>query len=125
MGDDKEAAVDKEIREATLKMLEDLQAAVSYSQIERIQRAQIERLIKMLKTLTYGPEAGLMGNQYLASLRGLSEGQLRGQEDCAVCMDDEQLSLCSKCKTIKYYSKECQMKDWKDGHKIKCFATTY
>lgn len=125
MDDDKEAAVDKEIREAILKMLEDMQADESYSRIERIQRAQIERLMKMLKTLKHGPEAGLMGNQYLASLRGLSEGQLRGQEDCAVYMDDEQLSLYSKCKTVKYCSKECQMKDWKDGHKIKCFATTY
>ncbi|KIP07870.1 hypothetical protein PHLGIDRAFT_405139 [Phlebiopsis gigantea 11061_1 CR5-6] len=126
MGDDKEGAIDKGVREAVLTQLEDMKADESYSRLEPIQRAQIQRLFKMLMTMRVGPPAGLMGKAYIEALRGLSEGQIRGQEECVVCDEDElQLFLCSKCKTIKYCSKECQASDWKAGHKIKCYATEY
>ena len=126
MGDDKQGAIDKSTREAVLTQLEDLKAEDSYSRIDPMQRAQIERLFKMLTTMRHGAEAGLTGKAYITALRGLSEGQIRGQEECAVCYEDElQLFLCSTCKTLKYCSKECQSSDWKAGHKIRCYATNY
>ena len=42
------------------------------------------------------------------------------QVRCRACGKQEgSLSLCSKCKIVRYCSKECQVKDWKD-HKKNC-----
>eukprot|EP00919_Chromeraceae_sp_WS-2016_P044660 GHVR01106565.1.p1 GENE.GHVR01106565.1~~GHVR01106565.1.p1 ORF type:complete len:348 (+),score=60.19 GHVR01106565.1:39-1082(+) len=40
---------------------------------------------------------------------------------CAYCYkSDVKLSTCSKCKKRQFCSKECQVKDWKTGHKHWC-----
>ena len=40
------------------------------------------------------------------------------QNECAVCFKYADKN-CSKCKSVKYCSVDCQRKDWPD-HKIKC-----
>ena len=45
---------------------------------------------------------------------------------CAACRREDKevlpltLKSCSRCKAVWYCGKECQRKDWKDGHKIDC-----
>lgn len=34
---------------------------------------------------------------------------------CHSCKKEGKTLLCSRCKRIKYFSKECQIKDWNDG----------
>jgi hypothetical protein len=48
------------------------------------------------------------------------------KECCTVCkktaQDETKLSLCAKCKSALYCSRDCQLKDWKSGHKASCKA---
>lgn len=124
-GDDAEAPVDRGVRDALRARIADLQADADYGALPREQRAQIARLAETLKRIHFMPAGGLPASAYLNSVRELCEGQIPGVEECVVCMDDEQLFLCSKCRTVKYCSKECQLKAWKDGHKVRCFTTAY
>jgi hypothetical protein len=40
---------------------------------------------------------------------------------CSYCArTDKPLQVCSKCRSVKYCSKECQRGDWKKGHKTVC-----
>jgi len=32
--------------------------------------------------------------------------------------------ICSKCKKARYCGKDCQNKDWREGHKLECFASS-
>lgn len=41
--------------------------------------------------------------------------QCNSVEDCNV----KRFMICSKCRSVKYYSKECQVLDWKE-HKKQC-----
>lgn len=44
---------------------------------------------------------------------------------CASCKKPQgttKFQVCSRCKRVLYCSKECQVKDWKAGHKIVCVA---
>ena len=40
-------------------------------------------------------------------------------DTCARCRRQDQLKLCSRCRAVKYCSKECQISGWK-AHKAKC-----
>lgn len=40
-------------------------------------------------------------------------------DTCACCPRQDQLKLCSRCRAVKYCSKECQTSDWK-AHKAIC-----
>ncbi len=52
----------------------------------------------------------------------------KGESTCCVCSsvdtdlhaEGKTLYLCAGCQTAKYCSVECQRKDWKGGHKMKC-----
>lgn len=39
---------------------------------------------------------------------------------CAYCNKGGILQLCSRCKVVRYCSRDCQLKDWKNGHKNQC-----
>jgi hypothetical protein len=40
---------------------------------------------------------------------------------CSYCTaPSDKLNYCSKCKIMRYCSKECQVSDWKNGHKALC-----
>ena len=42
-------------------------------------------------------------------------------KSCAVCdVKKATVSACVRCKAIWYCGKECQVKDWKNGHKHDC-----
>lgn len=38
---------------------------------------------------------------------------------CLVC-EKETTRVCAKCMEAAYCSKECQIKDWRSGHKYEC-----
>ena len=58
---------------------------------------------------------------YLKSTQDHLLGSIPGQEECDLCMDDDAQMLCSQCKAVRYCSKECQAKAWKEGHKRNCW----
>jgi hypothetical protein len=84
-------------------------------------RARIEpaRMEGMLRSIEGMPEA-----HYVRSTYDYLEGQMAGVDECTVCLDEAELR-CSRCKTVAYCGKSCQAKDWKSGHKIRCFPCTY
>ncbi|EKM51087.1 uncharacterized protein PHACADRAFT_128842 [Phanerochaete carnosa HHB-10118-sp] len=126
MGDDKQTCIDKDTRDALAARVAEIQADPSFPRIDATQRAQVARLAKTLATLTNIPGAGMPAPVWLNAQRGLAENSVHGLNDCAVCFEeDEALFLCSKCKTVKYCSQECQLRGWKQGHKIRCFETTF
>lgn len=50
----------------------------------------------------------------------LREGYDKEQESCKACKTNNmKLYLCSRCRSVKYCSKECQKKDW-TTHKHNC-----
>ena len=49
----------------------------------------------------------------------------QGKKSCANCKRDAQcfsrkMKRCTRCKAAWYCGRECQLKHWKDGHKIDC-----
>eukprot|EP01113_Clastostelium_recurvatum_P047139 TRINITY_DN8355_c1_g1_i1.p1 TRINITY_DN8355_c1_g1~~TRINITY_DN8355_c1_g1_i1.p1 ORF type:complete len:463 (-),score=88.52 TRINITY_DN8355_c1_g1_i1:3-1343(-) len=43
---------------------------------------------------------------------------------CVVCNSSENLQKCKSCMSVMYCSRDCQVKDWKAGHKQKCKPAT-
>lgn len=42
--------------------------------------------------------------------------------NCTNCNKSlEIIRVCGKCKIVKYCSSECQLNDWRNGHKQRCF----
>lgn len=116
MGDDKRASIDKALRDKLATMLVDLSAQPDVASLERYQRIEIDRLAGILNVLEQMPE-----DYYLRSSQDHLQGQVLGQDECIECMDDDAGMLCSQCKSVRYCSKECQMKAWKGGHKRACW----
>ena len=57
---------------------------------------------------------------YLRSKQTLN-GPKKEQDKCKVCGDSTQMLFkCSRCHSVLYCSKACQVKDWKSGHKPLC-----
>ena len=45
-------------------------------------------------------------------------------DKCGSCgLPKPDMKKCSRCKTVVYCSKECQIKDWKAGHKHACVSS--
>lgn len=42
---------------------------------------------------------------------------------CVNCKTKEGLKRCMRCKSAVYCSRECQIVDWKNGHKINCTSS--
>lgn len=115
MGDDGKAAIDSAVRTRLAEKLVAMQQADGFAALSEFQRAEIQRLAGMLRYVEGAPEI-------LASMREFHRGQVQGLESCAVCDKDTDLHLCSRCKTVKYCGQECQAKDWKDKHIVRCFT---
>ncbi|GJE96011.1 zinc finger MYND domain-containing protein [Phanerochaete sordida] len=116
MGDDKRASIDKALRDALAGKLADLSAQPDFSALPELQRVEVQRLMGILNVLEQMP-----ADYYLKSTQDHLLGSISGQEECDVCMDDDAEMLCSQCKAVRYCSKECQMKAWKEGHKRNCW----
>lgn len=126
MGDDGQTSIDKHPRDALANKVTNIQGEPNFARLDARQRAMVERLVKALNTLEHTPKAGMPAPMWLASQRELAEDAVRGLNDCTVCREeDEELSLCSKCKMVKYCSKECQLRAWREGHKIRCFDAAF
>ncbi len=55
-----------------------------------------------------------------ASRRGMNTATTAtGNDECPVCSKPA-TSSCSRCKSVSYCGRECQVKHWKDGHKTQC-----
>lgn len=63
------------------------------------------------------PQATINLNQALYDMIGLLP------HSCHICGKPAQ-NFCSRCRSVKYCSSECQMTDWK-SHKLKCTAHPY
>ncbi|GJE98480.1 zinc finger MYND domain-containing protein [Phanerochaete sordida] len=124
-GDDAETCIDKDARVALARNIAELQESPSFARLDDKQRAQVARLAKVLTTLKHVDGGGVPPSYWLKAQRDLHEADIPGVEACAVCLEDEELFFCFKCKTVKYCSKECQLKAWKEGHKVRCYETTY
>ena len=120
LGDDKNASIDASVRIALLAKLNELQSINSYAKFERHQQVEIERLAGILAVIN---SEKIPGNTYLVSTRQHLEGQVDfcGNENCF----EEALMTCSKCKSVRYCGKSCQQRDWKKGHKLKCFTVNF
>lgn len=116
MGDDGKAAMDKAVREKLARKLAAFQASAGWSGLSEFQRAEIERLAGVLKCVE-----DLPGASYLASTQEFEQGSIPGLLECSACGKDEDLFVCSRCKSERYCSKECQAAEWKDIHVVRCF----
>jgi hypothetical protein len=117
-GDDGKAPVDADVRRALVERLDILKASPRYDQIEETQRVQMERLWKMLNAIE-----NTQGDLCLSTTRQLLEQAL---DRCTnpSCGKDADLT-CSRCKSMRYCGIECQKWHWRNGHKLRCFQTTF
>ncbi|KIY71993.1 hypothetical protein CYLTODRAFT_368413 [Cylindrobasidium torrendii FP15055 ss-10] len=133
LGDDGHASVSKANREALEKKLAEY--------IERFKAAgkdmsrrdvrpdldtiELNRLHGMLRAIEHMPGPPGTTGYYLKSTKDYLLGQIPGQEECDLCMDEEAAHVCSRCKSVRYCSTECQGKAWKEGHRMRCFTCAF
>ncbi|KZV82810.1 hypothetical protein EXIGLDRAFT_754727 [Exidia glandulosa HHB12029] len=125
LGDDKRASVDASIRQALITKMTAFISAADFGRLDELQRIETQRLLGTLQSIDnmQGPPEGPPGWFMNHTYNWLIEG-IPGQEECAVCMEEDHTSWCSRCKTVKYCGTACQTKDWKEGHKLRCFEVT-
>ncbi|TBU25857.1 hypothetical protein BD311DRAFT_808899, partial [Dichomitus squalens] len=116
LGDDNKASIDKATRDALAARLADILTQPGIDRLPELQRVELERLEGILNAIEHMP-----GGHYLQSTNNFLKGQIQGQEECLVCMDEDAGMLCSQCKTVKFCGKKCQLKAWKSGHKNRCW----
>ena len=69
------------------------------------------------------PEVDLQERDKLARVLEILDAHTDPMNVCVVCYSADHLRQCSKCRAVQYCSKECQIHDWKHGHKKVCAAT--
>lgn len=116
MGDDERASIDKATCDTLATGIRDLHSQPDITSLPELGRVELERLAGILNAIEQMP-----GGHYLKSTQEYLQEQVHGQDECIVCMDDAEM-LCSQCKSVRYCSKECQMKAWKGGHKRRCWT---
>lgn len=117
-GDDGKASIDAEVRGALVEKLGKLKTSPNFDKLEEMQRSEMERLLKMLKAIQHLP-----GNTFLSSTRQYLEQQL---EECTNPSCDREADLtCSRCKSVRYCGSTCQKWHWRNGHKLRCFQSTF
>lgn len=122
LGDDAKASVDGATRQRLAEKVAAFVAQPDFARLERLQQSECRRLLGMLHSLENlpGPPGGPPGWLMISSYEHLI-GTIPGQEECDVCMAEEDTAWCSRCRTVKYCGTECQTKAWKSGHKLRCF----
>lgn len=125
LGDDGRASVDKHVRKELAQKLGDLMQREEFQRLDEIQQVDIERLEGILDVVEGMPVPPDDPGYYLKSTHAFLDGGIPGQYECYVCVDDDPELQCSRCKSVKYCGKECQKKDWKQGHRMGCFAMAF
>ncbi|KAI5827750.1 hypothetical protein K523DRAFT_374117 [Schizophyllum commune Tattone D] len=136
MGDDKRASIDKARRDRLARKLGMIMANERFKNFEMPHKVEVEMLHKLLNAIdAMEPPAGeahadeegtpTQPGYLLRSTREYLEGKIPGQYECNVCMEEDAELRCAKCKAVKYCSKECQMQDWKGGHRMQCYETVF
>ncbi|GJE98470.1 zinc finger MYND domain-containing protein [Phanerochaete sordida] len=126
-GDDAQTCIDKDARVALASTVKEIPTSEGFARLDEKQRRQVKQLAVALMMLNGEGGVRVVADNWIQAQRGLHESSVRGILECAVCLEDEELFFCSKCKTVKYCSKECQLKAWKgkEGHKFQCYDTAY
>lgn len=119
LGDDNNASIDSSPRKDLCNKVGLLCNDERFQNFDRIQQVEMKRLHKMLNAIENIAPPG----SYLTSAKQFLESSC-GEDMCPVCMEVGVMG-CSKCKTVRYCGKECQTKDWRAGHKAKCFKALY
>ncbi|KAF7329167.1 MYND-type domain-containing protein [Mycena kentingensis (nom. inval.)] len=122
LGDDGKASIDAETRKQLAVALKKTLARPEIKALPMQDKVDVERLRGLLQ-----PLEGMPGSHYLDSTRDYLEGQVEmcgGNAAGRMCAEDG-VSLCSRCKSVKYCGAACQNWDWKHGHKAQCFQTAY
>ena len=136
MGDDKRASIDKARRDRLARKLGMIMANERFKNFELVHKVEVEMLHKLLNAIdAMEPPAGeahadeggtrIQPGYLLRSTREYLEGKIPGQYECNVCMEEDAELRCAKCKAVKYCSKECQMQDWKGGHRMQCYEAVF
>ncbi|KAL1692666.1 hypothetical protein GGG16DRAFT_111980 [Schizophyllum commune] len=148
MGDDKRASIDKARRDRLARKLGMIMANERFKNFELVHKVEVEMLHKLLNAIDVmetpageeegdasegedgAPAAGSEGEApkpgyLLRSTREYLKEKIPGQYECNVCMEEDAELRCAKCKAVKYCSKECQMQDWKGGHRMQCYEAVF
>ncbi|KAL7547406.1 hypothetical protein ACHAWF_010716 [Thalassiosira exigua] len=77
------------------------------------------------KVLYWARKAELEGQDMDDAAELVSTLERQTWSQCEYCIKSassvsQPLKACSKCKAVRYCSKECQVQHWKEGHKIDC-----
>ena len=79
----------------------------------------------MLGPIEHMPTPPDQPGYYLRSSKDYLANKIPGLEECNVCMEDDVPLQCSRCKSVRYCGKACQKKDWKKGHKLRCYEMVF
>ena len=76
------------------------------------------------RILFWARKATMGGRSKSKALEFVEDMENLLKQNCATCHKsadvDVEFKRCSRCKSIWYCSKECQVKHWSDGHKSDC-----
>ncbi len=60
----------------------------------------------------------------ISELNNIQNSAFYECKSCHIKLTQDQIQKCSRCKSVIYCGKECQIKDWKETHKIICIDFT-
>ena len=99
------------------------------SRLSRVQISRVRELCRDDSPFVILSEVGLFRDGCThtvtdkATLRVFSETQIAALQCCITCARSlKGARKCGGCRRATYCSRECQIKDWKDGHKSVCVS---
>jgi hypothetical protein len=120
MGDDSKASIDSAVRLSLVDKLEQVAAHPQIAHLEEAQHVQMVRLKDLLNAINSAPDA-----KFLNSIRDDLKDQVAACRN-PNCTERAPAPLtCARCRCVRYCGKACQVRDWKNGHKLVCFETAY
>ncbi|KAI4521357.1 hypothetical protein K525DRAFT_256693 [Schizophyllum commune Loenen D] len=125
LGDDKHACIDKGVRDAIREKCRALMNDERWEEWDQYNQIEVQRLEGMLGPIEHMPTPPDQPGYYLRSSKDYLANKIPGLEECNVCMEDDVPLQCSRCKSVRYCGKACQKKDWKKGHKLRCYEMVF
>jgi len=94
------------------------------TKVEKDSKKEAERLAPILqKLLALSPPNGEQQQSLVVKEKRCNTCGSQTRKDLSEELEAEKKSkllICAGCSSVNYCSKECQKKDWKNGHKQKC-----